>query len=83
MFFLQNFFNIQDEYLEYRIYDSLTFHRFLELALGDEIPSIKAFFQFRKTIMESDRKEELFETFDEMMKLCNLPPVDLNWKMGE
>jgi IS5 family transposase len=65
---LQRYYNLSDDQTEYQILDRLSFMRFLELELSDKVPDSKTIWLFKETIAKSGKTEELFNTFEELLK---------------
>jgi len=61
---LQRIYNLSDEKTEYHIRDSLSFHRFLRLEIGDKVPDSRTIWLFRENLMKSGVIKELFEEFN-------------------
>lgn len=61
---LQRIYNLSDERTEYHIRDSLSFHRFLGLEIGDKVPDSRTIWQFRENLMRSGVIKELFDLFN-------------------
>jgi IS5 family transposase len=64
---LQRIYNLSDEKTEYHIRDSLSFHRFLRLEVGDRVPDSRTIWQFRENLMKGDVIKELFESFNQKL----------------
>src|SRR5215469_9179385 len=60
---LQRYYNLSDEQIEYQINDRLSFMRFLDLTISDDIPDSRTVWHFREQITELEVTEELFELF--------------------
>lgn len=61
---LQRIYNLSDEKAEYHIRDSLSFHRFLRLEVGDKVPDSRTIWLFRENLMKSGVIKELFDLFN-------------------
>lgn len=61
---LQQLYNISDEELEYQVKDRLSFMRFLNLGIADEVPDATTVWLFRKQLQEHELVESLFEHFE-------------------
>lgn len=61
---LQRIYNLSDEKTEYHIRDSLSFHRFLRLEVGDKVPDSRTIWLFRENLMKGDVIKELFDLFN-------------------
>lgn len=64
---LQRIYNLSDEKTEYHIRDSLSFHRFLRLEIGDKVPDSRTIWQFRENLMKSGVIKELFALFNQKL----------------
>lgn len=64
---LQRIYNLSDEKTEYHIRDSLSFHRFLRLEIGDKVPDSRTIWQFREHLMIGEVVKALFEQFNRML----------------
>lgn len=60
---LQRYYNISDDQAEYQICDRLSFMRFLNLTLADDVPDSKTIWLFRERLTDLGLVEVLFETF--------------------
>lgn len=61
---LQRIYNLSDEKTEYHIRDSLSFHRFLGLEIGDKVPDSRTIWLFRENLMKGGVIKELFDLFN-------------------
>ena len=50
---LQSLYNLSDEQAEFQIRDRLSFMRFLDLSLGDDVPDAKTIWLFREQLTEA------------------------------
>ncbi len=67
---LQRYYNLSDDQVEYQINDRLSFMRFLNLTISDDIPDSKTVWNFREQIADIQLVEELFNLFlNELNKL--------------
>lgn len=64
---LQRIYNIGDERTEFRIRDSLSFHRFLGLQLGDKVPDSRTIWDFREQLTGRGQMEQLFNDFNQQL----------------
>lgn len=64
---LQRIYNLSDEKTEYHIRDSLSFHRFLRLEIGDKVPDSRTIWQFREHLMIGDVIKTLFDQFTQKL----------------
>jgi IS5 family transposase len=60
---LQRYYNISDEQVEYQINDRLSFMRFLDLTIADDIPDSRTVWHFREQITDLGLVEKLFSLF--------------------
>lgn len=65
---LQRLFNLSDDQTEYQINDRMSFMRFLNLSLGDNIPDAKTIWLFRDTLTQTKVIEELFRLFNRQLE---------------
>lgn len=68
MLILQRLYNISDEQLEYQVNDRLSFMRFLDLTLADDVPDCNTIRYFRDKLFSKGVIEKLFESFNEMLR---------------
>ena len=68
MMILQRLYNISDEQLEYQVNDRLSFMRFLDLTIADDVPDCNTIRYFRDTLISKGVIEKLFKAFDEMLR---------------
>ena len=68
MLILQRMYNISDEQLEYQTNDRLSFMRFLDLTIADDIPDCNTIRYFREKLMNKGGIEKLFESFDKKLR---------------
>ncbi|HQO03662.1 MAG TPA: IS5 family transposase [Spirochaetota bacterium] len=68
MLILQRLYNISDEQLEYQVNDRLSFMRFLDLTIADDVPDCNTIRYFRDILIRKGVIEKIFESFDEMLK---------------
>jgi IS5 family transposase len=61
---LQSLYNLSDERVEFQIRDRLSFMRFLDLSLGDEVPDAKTIWLFREQLTEAGVIQKAFERFE-------------------
>jgi transposase, IS5 family len=69
---LQRYYNISDEQVEYQILDRLSFMRFLELSLSDNVPDCNTVWLFRENLTKSGAVEKLFSCFDKQLQRLGL-----------
>jgi IS5 family transposase len=60
---LQRYYNLSDDRVEYQINDRLSFMRFLDLAISDDIPDSRTVWHFREQLTDLGLVEELFSLF--------------------
>lgn len=61
--FLQRYFNCSDDQTEFQINDRLSFQRFLNLTLDDDVPDAKTVWAFRERIKTERLVKPLFKRF--------------------
>jgi IS5 family transposase len=61
---LQSLYNLSDEQTEFQIRDRLSFMRFLDLSLGDDVPDAKTIWLFREQLSEAGVIEKAFDQFE-------------------
>jgi len=67
---LQRYYNISDDQTEYQINDRMSFMRFLDLTISDDIPDSKTVWAFREKLSDLQLVESLFNIFlAELVKL--------------
>jgi len=60
---LQRFYNLSDEQTEYQINDRMSFMRFLNLSIADDIPDATTIWLFRERLTDLELVEGLFDLF--------------------
>jgi len=60
---LQRYYNLSDDQTEYQINDRMSFMRFLDLTIADDIPDSKTVWAFREQISDLSLEQELFDFF--------------------
>lgn len=60
---LQRYYNLSDDQTEYQINDRMSFMRFLDLTISDDIPDSKTIWHFSERLTDLDLVEELFNLF--------------------
>ena len=60
---LQRFYNLSDDQVEYQINDRMSFMRFLDLSIADDIPDSRTVWAFREQLTDLELVEELFNLF--------------------
>jgi len=76
---LQRFYNISDAQVEYQVNDRMSFMRFLDLTISDEVPDSKTVWNFRKKIIDLGIIEDLFSIF--MENLGKLGLIVNKWRI--
>jgi IS5 family transposase len=61
---LQSLYNLSDEQTEFQIRDRLSFMRFLDLSLGDDVPDAKTIWLFREQLTEAEVIKKAFDQFE-------------------
>jgi IS5 family transposase len=61
---LQSLYNLSDEQAKFQIRDRLSFMRFLDLSLGDEVPDAKTIWLFREQLTEAGVIKKGFDQFE-------------------
>ena len=69
---LQRYYNLSDEQIEFQINDRLSFMRFLDLTISDDIPDSRTVWNFREQITDLGLVEELFALFLEHLSSLGL-----------
>lgn len=69
---LQKLYNLSDDRTEFRINDSLSFSRFLQLTMSDKVPDAKTIWLFKETLSQTDAMEKLFSLFEQQLEKENL-----------
>jgi IS5 family transposase len=69
---LQRYYNLSDEQIEYQINDRLSFMRFLDLTLADDVPDSRTVWHFREQITDLGLVEKLFDLFLEELNTLGL-----------
>src|SRR6476619_772912 len=69
---LQRYYNLSDDQVEFQINDRMSFMRFLNLTISDDIPDSKTVWNFRQQIVDLDLVEKLFDLFLKELKNLNL-----------
>ena len=68
MLILQRLYNISDEQLEYQVNDRISFMRFLDITIADDVPDCNTIRHFRETLISRGIIEKLFKAFDELLR---------------
>jgi IS5 family transposase len=69
---LQRYYNLSDEQVEYQINDRMSFMRFLDLSLADDIPDSRTVWAFREQLTDLGLVENLFSLFIIELEKLNL-----------
>jgi IS5 family transposase len=69
---LQRYYNVSDDQIEYQINDRMSFMRFLNLTIADDIPDSKTVWNFREQLIDLKLVDELFQLFLKALELLNL-----------
>ena len=69
---LQRYYNLGDNQIEFQINDRLSFMRFLDLSIADDIPDSRTVWHFRDQITDLGLVEELFDLFLEKLNTLGL-----------
>jgi IS5 family transposase len=67
---LQRYFNLSDDQVEFQICDRISFMKFLNLTIADDVPDSKTVWNFREIIVDLKLSEKLFNLF--IVQLENL-----------
>ncbi|HMP31023.1 MAG TPA: IS5 family transposase [Saprospiraceae bacterium] len=60
---LQRYYNLSDDQVEYQINDRMSFMRFLDLTIADDVPDSKTVWNFKEQLINADITEKLFDLF--------------------
>ena len=69
---LQRYFNLSDEQAEFQINDRMSFMRFLDLTIADDVPDSRTIWDFREKLTDLGLVEELFALFLKELERLNL-----------
>lgn len=69
---LQRFYNLSDTQTEYQINYRMSFMRFLNLTISDDVPDNKTVWKFKEQLTEAGLVEKLFELFLTELTVLNL-----------
>lgn len=69
---LQRYYNVSDDQIEYQINDRMSFMRFLNLTIADDIPDSKTVWNFREQLIDLKLIDELFGLFLKELESLNL-----------
>ena len=60
---LQRYYNLSDNQTEFQINDRMSFMRFLQLTIADDIPDSKTIWHFKEQLVDLELTEKLFQLF--------------------
>ena len=60
---LQRFYNLSDDQTEYQINDRMSFMRFLDLTISDDIPDSKTVWNFKEQLTDLELVDKIFSLF--------------------
>ncbi|MCZ2100097.1 MAG: IS5 family transposase [Chitinophagales bacterium] len=60
---LQRYYNLSDDQVEYQINDRMSFMRFLDLTIADDVPDSKTVWNFKEQLVDLELTEPLFDLF--------------------
>lgn len=69
---LQRYYNLSDDQAEYQINDRMSFMRFLNLTISDDIPDSKTIWHFSERLTDLDLVEDLFDLFGKELERLRL-----------
>ncbi len=69
---LQRYYNLSDDQVEYQINDRMSFMRFLNFTIADDIPDSKTVWHFRQTLTDLDVIEPIFNLFNKKLEQLGL-----------
>ena len=69
---LQRYFNLSNEQAEFQINDRMSFMRFLNLSIADDIPDSRTIWDFKEKLTDLDLVEVLFALFLKELERLNL-----------
>jgi IS5 family transposase len=69
---LQRYYNLSDEQVEYQINDRMSFMRFLDLTIADDIPDSRTVWHFRERLTDVGLVEDLFALFLKESEALNM-----------
>lgn len=69
---LQRYYNVSDDQIEYQINDRMSFMRFLNLTIADDIPDSKTVWNFREQLIDLSLVDQLFTLFLNELEKLNL-----------
>lgn len=69
---LQRYYNLSDDQTEYQINDRMSFMRFLNLTISDDIPDSKTIWNFTERLTDLELEKELFNLFGKELERLGL-----------
>lgn len=69
---LQRYYNLSDDQIEYQINDRMSFMRFLDLTIADDIPDSKTVWKFREQLIDLGIILDLFTLFNSKLESLGL-----------
>lgn len=69
---LQRYYNLSDDQIEYQINDRMSFMRFLNLTIADDIPDSKTVWKFREQLIDLGIVLDLFSLFNSKLESIGL-----------
>jgi len=69
---LQQYYGLSDDQAEYQINDRMSFMRFLDLTIADDVPDSKTIWNFTEKLKDLDLVKELFSLFSEELNRLGL-----------
>lgn len=69
---LQRYYNLSDDQVEYQVNDRMSFMRFLDLTIADDVPDSKTVWNFREQLTGLAIIDELFNRFIKELEKLNL-----------
>lgn len=69
---LQRYYGLSDDQTEYQINDRMSFMRFLNLTIADDVPDSKTIWSFKEKLIDLDLVEGIFNLFLEKLEQLNL-----------
>jgi IS5 family transposase len=64
---LKRLYNLSDEQTEYQLRDRLSFLRFAQLGLGDEVPDSRTIWLYGEQLSKADGARKLFDAFNQQL----------------
>ena len=69
---LQRYYNLSDDRLEFQLNDRMSFMRFLDLTISDDIPDSKTVWKFTEVLTDLGLVKPLFKRFEEELDRLNM-----------